>query len=476
MNASTQSALSPSLIPPSDGNAGQIAAIVGRGFELHKAGDSSRAQRLYRLVLALDPAHFDGIHLLGVASRPGSPVDALRWISRALRLLPGHGPARHNLVAALQSAITLTNGLYEERRFRELCLVADALTVVERFREEPACDMLGRMLHNAAGSALYEDGDADLSLACADRACRLLQHPSALNFRMLARLNHQDYAAGWNRSDWKAIARQTGQWDGEPCRGPLVILSRNGTGDLLQFLRFVPRVTGMVSRIIMVLRSEQIQLVRHSPLLAGVTLLSADPRLPGSAYCDVFSLPFALGLDEADIPVPTPYLVPPADLAADWRRTVRRDGRLHVGITWASWATADHRSVPFNFFDRLMARTDVVFVGLHSNFSKNDLREAAFPENFRFLGVSDLLTTACVLSAMDVVIAPDGGVAHLACALGVESWVLTTRNCDWRWRVEGEESQWYGNARLFRQPVQGDWDPVWERVADRLADRASTGA
>lgn len=476
MKAPMQSASLPLLISPSDENAGRITAIVERGFEFHKAGDPSRAQRLYRLVLALDPAHFDGTHLLGVASRPNSPVDALRWITRALRLFPGHGPARHNLVAALQSAITLTNGLYEERRFQELCLVADTLTTVERFQEEPACDMLGRMLHNAAGSALYDDGDADLSLACADRACRLLQHPSALNFRMLARLNHQDYTAAWNRSDWKTIARQTGQWDGEPCRGPLVILSRNGTGDLLQFLRFVPRVIGMASQIIMVLRSEQIQLVRHSPLLAGVTLLSADPRLPDSAYCDVFSLAFALGLGEADIPVPTPYLVPPTELVTDWRRAVRRDGRLHVGITWASWATADHRSVPFDFFDRLMAQTDVVFVGLHSNFSKHDLREAAFPENFRFLGVSDLLTTACVLSAMDVVIAPDGGVAHLACALGVESWVLTARNCDWRWRVEGEHSPWYGNAHLFRQPAEGDWDRVWERVAERLADRASIGA
>lgn len=139
MNAPMQSASPSLLISPSDGNAGQITAIVERGFELHKAGD---------------------------------------------------GPARHNLVAALQSAITLTNGLYEERRFREFCLVADTLTTVERFQEEPACDMLGRMLHNAAGSALYDDGDADLSLACDDRACRLLQHPSALNFRMLARLNH----------------------------------------------------------------------------------------------------------------------------------------------------------------------------------------------------------------------------------------------------------------------------------------------
>lgn len=229
----------------------------------------------------------------------------------------------------------------------------------------------------------------------------------------------------------------------------------------------------MASRIIMVLRSEQIQLIRHSPLLAGVTLLSADPCLPGSVYCDVFSLAFALGLNEADIPVPTPYLVPPADLVADWRRAVRCDGRLHVGITWASWATADHRSVPFDFFDRLMARTDAVFVGPHSNFSKHDLREAAFPENFRFLGVSDLLTTACVLSAMDVVIAPDGGVAHLACALGVESWVLTTRNCDWRWRVAGEDSLWYDSARLFRQSAEGGWDPVWDRVVERLDHAAA---
>lgn len=448
-----------------------IRTIVERAFALHKVGDLGQAQRFYRLVLALDPAHFDGVHLLGVVSRPASPVAALRWIARALRLFPEHGAACHNLVAALQSALELTNRLYEERRFHELCHVADTLIGIDRFQENPASDNLGRMLHNAGGSALYESGDTALALACSERACRLAKHPSILHFQMLARLNTGDYDAAWSHADWKVIARQTGQWDGEPCRGPLVIFSKNGTGDLLQFLRFVPRVLGMVDHVIMVLRSEQIQLVRHSPLLEGVTLLTADPRLQGSVYCDVFSLAFALGLNEADIWVRTPYLVPPTGLVADWRRAIRRDDRLHVGITWASWAAADNRSVPFDFFDRLMARTDVVFVGVHSNFSKNDLREASFPENFRFLGVSDLQTTACVLSAMDVIIAPDGGVAHLACVLGVESWVLTTSNCDWRWRVEGEGSPWYDNARLFRQPAEGDWETVWTRVAERLAER-----
>lgn len=457
-------------IPPSCDPA-LPAGIVKRGFALHTAGDLPRAQRLYRLALCLEPADFDASHLLGVATRPEDPFRAVRGLVRTLRILPGNAGVLQNLRNALQHALGCAAEAYRDGRARDLCGMARTLAGLDEVEWAEGAENLGRMLNNAANAALYNEDDVELASACVELASAFSRHPSILSFRMLVRLFRQDYDAAWNRGDWKALAAQSGQWDGEPHPGTLVLLNRNGMGDFLQFMRFIPRIRDRVGSLVVVLRSELISLVRHSPLLDGVVLTASDPGIPGSVYCDAFSLGFVLGTGRRDIGMATPYLLPPSDLLADWRRALRRDRRLHVAITWSSWAAADARSVPFALFSRLIAATDAVFIGVHANFSKHDLREAEFPENFRFLGVSDLPTTASVLAAMDVVIAPDGGIAHLACVLGVETWVLTTRGCDWRWRVEGEASDWYDNARLFRQPEQGDWEAVFESVTARLQAR-----
>lgn len=458
------------MIASSAGSA-MTGDIVKRAFTLHNSGDLLPAQQLYRLALCLEPANFDAAHLLGVVMRPEDPLRAVCSLVRALRMAPGNPNVLQNLRNALQHALIRIEGAYQDGRLRDLHAMAQSLAGLDAVEWVEAAANLGRMLNNAAYTALYNDGDVELAFACVELAAHFNRHPTILSFRMLVRLYRQDYTAAWNHKDWKVIAAQSGQWDGEPHSGTLVLLNRNGMGDFLQFMRFIPLARRRVGGIVVILRSELITLVRNSPMLEGVMLAGSDPGIPGSVYCDTFSLGFALGLGPQDIAMATPYLSPPATLLADWRRALRRDGTLHIAITWSSWAAPDARSVPFDLFKRLIATTDAVFFGVHANFSQKDLREAEVPENFRFFGVSDLSTTACILGAMDVVIAPDGGIAHLACVLGVETWVLATCNCDWRWRGDGEGSAWYANARLFRQPRQGDWETVFDAVAARIQAR-----
>jgi ADP-heptose:LPS heptosyltransferase len=75
---------------------------------------------------------------------------------------------------------------------------------------------------------------------------------------------------------------------------------------------------------------------------------------------------------------------------------------------------------------------------------------------------------------MDLVIAVDTSVAHLAGALGKPLWVLLPQVADWRWLTERSDSPWYPSARLFRQPRKGDWDSVIASVRQELAALAGT--
>jgi ADP-heptose:LPS heptosyltransferase len=81
----------------------------------------------------------------------------------------------------------------------------------------------------------------------------------------------------------------------------------------------------------------------------------------------------------------------------------------------------------------------------------------------------DLAETAAAIAQLDLVVAVDTAVAHLAGALGRPVWVLLPAVPDWRWLLGREDSPWYPTMRLFRQRRAGDWDDVVARVAAALA-------
>ena len=69
---------------------------------------------------------------------------------------------------------------------------------------------------------------------------------------------------------------------------------------------------------------------------------------------------------------------------------------------------------------------------------------------------------------LDLVVAADTAVAHLAGALGKRVWTLLPSVPDWRWMNEGEETHWYPSMRLFRQEHASAWAPVVTRVIQQL--------
>ena len=70
---------------------------------------------------------------------------------------------------------------------------------------------------------------------------------------------------------------------------------------------------------------------------------------------------------------------------------------------------------------------------------------------------------------LDLLIAVDTSVLHLAGALGRPAWGMISARCDWRWMVDREDTPWYPTIRLFRQTRVDDWSELFHRVAVELA-------
>jgi ADP-heptose:LPS heptosyltransferase len=118
----------------------------------------------------------------------------------------------------------------------------------------------------------------------------------------------------------------------------------------------------------------------------------------------------------------------------------------------------------------LLSLDHIQFVSLQKNPAGDDRQLLGQCPNVLHVGdeFQDFADTAGAIAALDLVIAVDTSVAHLAGAMGKVVGLLLPSSPDWRWLLKRDDSPWYPTMRLFRQSASGDWDGVIARVREEL--------
>jgi tetratricopeptide (TPR) repeat protein len=118
--------------------------LLAEAFALHQAGRLAEAEKAYNQILATQPDHFDGLHLLGILlHQRGEHAQALRQIDLALKINPNNIPALNNRGIALKELKRFEEALASYDRAFELwpdyaeALLgrANALKELQRFAE-----------------------------------------------------------------------------------------------------------------------------------------------------------------------------------------------------------------------------------------------------------------------------------------------------------------------------------------------------
>jgi hypothetical protein len=159
---------------------------------------------------------------------------------------------------------------------------------------------------------------------------------------------------------------------------------------------------------------------------------------------------------------------------AKWRGRIAALPGKRVALAWAgqvNHANDRNRSLDLKLLEPLLALEGVSFVSIQRDLRGDDAAQLASHANVTHVGgeLDDMADTAAVMSLVDVVIAVDTSVVHLAAAMGRPAWVMLPFAPDWRWGLTGEHSAWYPQTRLFRQPALGDWPSVVAKLRDALA-------
>ena len=345
------------------------------------------------------------------------------------------------------------------------------------------------------GAALTSMNRCEEALASLDRAIWLVpDYPEAHFCRAVTLLLKGEMPAGWMDFEWRwqtapgRALRQTKNfsqplWLGEaPIAGKTVLLyCERGLGDTLQFCRYALMVARLQAKVILQVQAPLAALLRS--LSADIRVVSETEVLPHfDVHCPLLSLPLVFKTSLDTIPAPGRYLGTDAGKVEHMRGRLneaavlpgnaRRTGTLHVGLVWRGDAgNPDDRNRSIELRHLLpFLPPGLLYVSLQKEVTpaERNFMDAhslgAFLDN-----ESDFVDTAALCECLDLVVAVDTSVAHLAAALGIRTWILLPFNPDCRWLLDRTDSPWYPAMELYRQTLSGDWSAVLARVGDELA-------
>jgi tetratricopeptide (TPR) repeat protein len=430
-----------------------------------ETGDYEEALAAADRALALQRAYPEALNNRGNALlRLDRPAEAAEALIAAIRLMPRDAEARLNLANALDALDRLPAALASA----DHALALDPRLVPAHVNRGNILQRLGR--HREALQAY------DLAAALDP------QNLDAHWNRAVCQLLLGDYEAGWAGYEWrwrlevrKAEARRFAQprWLGrESLEGRTILLhSEQGFGDVIQFVRYAPKVAARGGRVVFEAFPALLSLMAGLEGAAEV-VRRGDPLPPFDLHCPLLSLPLALGEAEP-LAMAGPYLAADPARARAWADRLGPRRGLRVGLVASGSRTHGKdalRSIPI---ETLAAGLPA---GPDYHLLQKDVRDAdrtalAARGNIAVwdAALGDFADTAALCQQMDLVVSVDTSVAHLAGALGTPVWVLLPIEPDWRWGLERETTPWYPQMRLYRQTILRDWSDPLDRVARDLA-------
>jgi tetratricopeptide (TPR) repeat protein len=434
-----------------------IADLRNRGVVLRKLGQPSGALASYEALLAIQP---DDVN---ARIKQGLLLNELERREEALASIDQAVRSRPDDLDALNARVLILDNL---ERYEEALRDADRMLAIQPTHTDAMSNV---------GMIMARLGRFSEALRCYDHSLSIRpDQPQARYNRSLIRLTLGDWARGFEEfeSRWKTQSLKRSRLSGlgplwlgrEDLNGKTLLLyHEQGYGDTLQSVRYIPLLAERGARVILVVPPALGKLLKTVPGVAEV-VSGEDSECVHHYHCPLMSLPLAFRTAPDTVPAAVPYLKADPIEAARWRKRLGARTRPRIGLVWGG-----RRYGPINYprdipLERLhpLLELNAEFISLQKEMADCDRALLAQLPQLRPLGeaLTDFADTAALIENLDLVIAADTAVAHLAGALGKPVWLMNRYAACWRWLQVRSDSPWYPTMRQFRQPTVGDWDSV----------------
>ena len=331
---------------------------------------------------------------------------------------------------------------------------------------------------NNYGNVLRECGRPDRAIPFLKTALNIWPGQPTANFNLaVAYLLSGDYAQGWPQYEtrWQfehlnglLPTPEQPRWTGQDLKDKtLLVFAEQGHGDNIQFIRFIRNLMTLGAKIKLQINTNLI------PLFSGsnITLYAPEQDCGEFDYwIPIMSIPGVLGVTLENLPQDLQYIEADKNLVQEWQKRLGFKKRLRVGFCWSgrrdTWINL-HKGMPFiEMLTLIKQNPDYEWINLQIDCTPEEEQILIAAGVTVYSGsIRNFSDTAALIHHLDVVLSVDTAVAHLAGALGRPAWImLNAYGLDWRWLLGRDDSPWYPSARLFRQPVMGDWRSVVGKI------------
>jgi tetratricopeptide (TPR) repeat protein len=444
---------------------------LNQGWQLHQQGKFREAEQHYRQVLAIDPGNAAAWCYLGMACHDQERFDdAVFAFQQSIGLAPGMAVAYQNFGKTLGRM----------RRFDDsiACFdqaIALSPTYVNAYKNK--------------AKAHYFKGDLDGAMAAHQAVLRLAPDDAEthMNIGMLWLL-HNEAARGWPEYQWRWKTKDGALppllqplWDGSSLNGKSILLTpEQGIGDCVQFIRYAAVLKERYGcRVVFHSPRSLMQLLQSCRGIDQLVEQTA-PAPQTDCFAPLLHVPAVLGHSPGDFPGQVTYLSADESLVATWRERLAAYRGKKIGIAWRGSPKhpADRmRSIPLAQFAPLSSVPGVQIFSLQKGPGSEELASVAGQFKVIDLGrqldeqTGAFVETSAVLKNLDLLVACDTAIVHVAAALGIPVWLAVGNVADWRWLLGRDDSPAYPSLRLFRQASFGDWPGVFQRIAKELGMR-----
>lgn len=250
----------------------------------------------------------------------------------------------------------------------------------------------------------------------------------------------------------------------------IIISLEGGYGDEIIHARFATRFKDMgASHVYLAAAPELVSVFSRIHGVDKVILRNQAHLIPHDFWIPGFSSGWTSGCTFEDFPN-DPYLIPNTDSVEIWKQIIKSD-KIKVGIRWAGNPKFEHqqyRRFPENFITNLSKYDELQLYSLQKDHNLIQLPENVHDLQHFLISWED---TMAAIANLDIVISSCTSVAHLAAAMGKETWVITPILPYHTWAPGAPKSSttpYYKNVRVFRQKEPKTWNETFQKLYKEL--------
>lgn len=290
----------------------------------------------------------------------------------------------------------------------------------------------------------------------------------------------QDIEYRWQSKKFDSPRLKTNKplWHKDLGAEEVFVWSEQGVGDQILYASLLLTLRNCVKDLFVMVDARMIPMFQRS--FPNMTFMPQNARVRGfDAQIPIGSIgaEFIRKLDDIPEYAARNYLkADPAQIEKMQHKIGKESGELIVGLSWHSGAPriGNHKSIRLPDLEPLFKLSGVRCVSLQYGTCYADIDELQQDMGYVVEDIpidkrNDFDSLAGLIMACDVVVTVSNATAHLAGALGKDTYLLDANKL-WYWsNARGGRNLWYPSVKTFpRENVVAPWDKQVQEIVDEI--------